>query len=448
MRILVIVHQFLPRNSTGTEVYAYKLAKALQARGHELCVYATFRDASRPQFEMDRSSYDGLPVYEVVHNHLWEDFRATYRSPRMEEHLETVLDEFRPDVVHVQHLHFHGIGTLERLKQRGIPILYTLAEYVLLCHRAWLVRLDFSLCSGPEPAECARCALQWPAPERSSWLARALALDPRRPKPRLSLRRFLDKQRRRLFPAADIRAMELRWQEHVEALAHVDRFIAPSRFLRDKFVEHGLVPADRIHYSDYGFDHEPFRESLPRSDRRSPLVVGFIGSVAQQKGVDVLVEACSTFRPDELVLHVHGDLDSFPEYGRRVRQLAQHEGVRFFGRYDNARIAEVLAEFDVIAVPSLWYENSPLTIHEAFLAKVPVLTGNDGGMAELVEHEVAGLQFRIGDVQDLRKQLRRLLDEEELLPRLRTGIPAVKDIAEDARQTEEQLEKLLAARVS
>ncbi|PIE25691.1 MAG: hypothetical protein CSA62_00440 [Planctomycetota bacterium] len=446
MKILVIVHQFLPRHSTGTEVYTYKLAKALQQRGHELRVFAAHRDASRAQFEMEREEFDGLPIYAAVHNYQFEDYRSIYVIPEMERHLESILDEFQPDVAHIQHLHTHSIGYLPILKSRGIPILFTLAEYFLLCVRSWLVKPDFSLCAGPDFEECAKCNIQWPAPKRESWLAKLLALDPKKPKPKYSLRRFLDKRRRRFWLEGERRAVARRWNEHIEALGHVDQFIAPSRFLREQFIKHGMIAADRIEYSDYGFDHSPFANCSPRSHTEPPLVVGFIGSIAEQKGVDVLVDACRGFSPDQVRLEVHGDLGSFPKYAAKVQAPPLHEGIRFFGRYDNRRIGEILSRFDVLVVPSLWFENSPLTIHESFMAGVPVLTGDQGGMAELVEHEKGGLQFRIGDAQDLRKQLQRLLDEEGLLARLRASIPSVKDIAADAEDTERRLLDLIAGR--
>ena len=358
MKILVIVLQFLPRHSTGTEVYTYKLAKALQQRGHDVRVYAAHRDDSRPQGAMEREEFDGLPVYAAVHNYEFPVFRSTYVVPEMERNLESILEEFAPDVAHVQHLHTHSIGYLPMLKSRGVPILFTLAEYHLMCVRAWLVKPDFSLCPGPDFDECAKCNLQWPPPHRNGWLAKLLAPDPKSPKPERSFRRFLDKIRRRLRHGEERAAIELRWNEHREALRHVDQFIAPSRFLRDQFVQHGMIESERIEYSDYGFDHAPFADCKQRENTGAPLVVGFIGSIAEQKGVHVLVDACRGFSPSEVTLEIHGDLGGFPGYAARVQAPPLHEGIRFFGRYDNTRIGEILGRFDVLVIPSLWFENS------------------------------------------------------------------------------------------
>jgi glycosyltransferase involved in cell wall biosynthesis len=434
LRILVVVHQFLPADSAGTEVYAYTLAKALRLRGHELFLYYTTRDPARPQYALRRGTYDGLPFHEVVHNHAFPDFRSVYKDAAMEAHLRTVLDETRPDVVHVQHLHLHSIGYLGICKQRGLPIVFTLAEYLLICLRSWLVTPDFTLCAGPAPEKCARCASRVSPPVRPLGV---------RAGQRYSLRRFLDKLRRRLRPSSMIPAVELRRREIEAELGCVDVFVAPSRVLAERFVATGMVARERIACSDYGFDPAPFAACLPRDRGDGTLRVGFIGSIAEQKGVHLLVEAFNELPEQGVECRIHGGLTGFPEYVDEVRARRAHVGVRFLGRYDNTKIAEVLRGLDVLVIPSRWFENSPLTIHEAFMAGVPVITGDRGGMAELVEHERSGLHFKVGDASDLRRQIERLMKEPELLERIRAGIPRVKAIAEDAREMEERFRAVI-----
>jgi glycosyltransferase involved in cell wall biosynthesis len=79
----------------------------------------------------------------------------------------------------------------------------------------------------------------------------------------------------------------------------------------------------------------------------------------------------------------------------------------------------VLADIDVLVVPSRWVENSPNSILEAQAVGVPIVGANLGGVAELVEHERNGLRFAVDDVDDLAKQMQRLLDEPDLLHQLR-----------------------------
>ena len=94
-------------------------------------------------------------------------------------------------------------------------------------------------------------------------------------------------------------------------------------------------------------------------------------------------------------------------------------------------------------VPSLWYENSPLVIHEAFLAKIPVITSNIGGMAELVQHEVNGLLFEVGNIDDLKKQMERLITEPTLLKRLQLKKTHVDPISHHTNEIINLYEKII-----
>src|SRR6266403_1933587 len=141
-------------------------------------------------------------------------------------------------------------------------------------------------------------------------------------------------------------------------------------------------------------------------------------------------------------LSLHDALPISRSFWRRVRDRTM-PNVFFHGAYDNDRVGEVLADLDVVVVPSLWYENSPLTIQEAFIAGVPVITADAGGMAELVRDDVDGLRFRRGDVEDLRAKLQRVAADPEILERLRRGIPAVPTIEKHAAQLVDRYRSLL-----
>jgi glycosyltransferase involved in cell wall biosynthesis len=103
-----------------------------------------------------------------------------------------------------------------------------------------------------------------------------------------------------------------------------------------------------------------------------------------------------------------------------------------------------MAEIDVLVVPSIWHENSPLTIHEAFLAKTPVIASNIGGMAELIQDEVNGLLFKVGDVADLREKITMIVQHPDLISKLSANIGPVKTIEENAVEIEQIYGDLIA----
>lgn len=412
MKVLTIVHQFLPGHAAGSEYYTYYLAKALQARGHSLHLLTTEIDHDRPHAELGRTEFDGLPIHQAINNHKFPTFELTYEDPAMEANLRRVLDRVRPDVVHVQHLHLLSIGCIDVIKERGLKLAWTLHEYVPMCVRhGQLLRTEGELCEGPEDVECAKCARMWHAPAGT---------------------RGTDEDY--------LRAVRARLKRMRAELAKVDLFIAPSRFLRDKYVEHGFIRPERIVVSDYGFHTAGFRR-VERTASRD-LRVGFLGTIAPWKGVHVLVEAFNGLPEAGVTCDVWGDLTFLPDYVAELRDRRHHLDVKLLGKCPNDRVAEAFANLDVLVVPSLWFENSPLTIHEAFLAGVPVICSDRGGMAELVEDGVNGLHFRLGDATDLRDKIERLMKEPELLAKLRDGIPPVKDMAADAEWMEARLAEL------
>jgi len=409
MKILYVVHQFLPRHVAGTEIYAYHLARAMRKRGHDARVFHVEWKEGAPPYELEEKDYREVPCFEAHPGDWPETFRETYMNPRMEELFRKVLDTFRPDLVHIQHLANHSMGYLDELKERKIPVVYTLHEYLLMCPGGGrLIRSGLELCPGPSPEACARCTREGglPPPERGSWEE----------------------------------AVALRKEEITARLAGVDLFISPSRYLKGRFVRAGWIPEEKILASDNGFPVEIFRK-VPRREH-SFFHVGYIGTMVEHKGVHVLIEACRGIREEGILCSIHGDLDVVPEYGERLRKMERPDWVRLMGAYDHERVGEILAGLDAAVVPSLWVENSPLTIHEAFLAGVPLLVSDMGGMAELVSEGRGGLRFRTGDPADLREKILLLARDRDLLARLRETIPPVKGIDEDARDMEARYRRL------
>ncbi|MFB3785860.1 MAG: glycosyltransferase [bacterium] len=208
-----------------------------------------------------------------------------------------------------------------------------------------------------------------------------------------------------------------------------DLFISPSRFLRDFYIRHGL-PEEKIIFLDNGFIPPV---PLPRRRIRKPLRFGYIGTWIPPKGVDIAMRAFQAIDPTQARLVVHGFFPGYEgheEYESDLRALAG-PAVEWGGKYEPGEVYSRLAELDCLIVPSIWWENSPLTVHEAFLAGVPVLTADVGGMAEQVR-EGGGLTFRHRDPESLRALVQRIIDTPEILNGLRAGIPVVQSLREQA----------------
>ncbi|MCG3256393.1 MAG: glycosyltransferase, partial [Candidatus Heimdallarchaeota archaeon] len=138
---------------------------------------------------------------------------------------------------------------------------------------------------------------------------------------------------------------------------------------------------------------------------------GFIGRIIPVKGVHLIIDAFNKITNPEVELYIYGS-SSTENY---LKDRATNPNIHFSGSYNNWEIADVLSEIDVVIVPSIWFENSPLVIHEAAIAKIPIITTNLGGMAEYVKDEVNGLLFERNNVNDLLNKILKFVNEPDLI---------------------------------
>ncbi|MFQ5427463.1 MAG: glycosyltransferase family 4 protein [Thermodesulfobacteriota bacterium] len=445
MKILEVVHDFLPRHTAGSEVYTYKLSKELVKKGNEVSLFFTEAERGTPQYTLRQGVYDELPYFEAIVNRSYSGFTETYDNPEMERLFAEVLDQANPDVIHLQHLINHSMGYIDIARKRSIPVVFTLHDYWLTCPLGGQrIRPDLTICHDVDPVICGRCVSRY---SKNSFRLKKLfekvtgrlKAPSRKTSPGggLAAKSFLRFNGVFETMAAKELASSVvqRRLRILEASEGVDLFIAPSQFLRDRFKEFG-IPEEKILYSDYGFDTAVFSGKKGERGSRKKLRFGYTGSLVPHKGVHVLIEAFRGIERAKAELKIYGNLTWFPDYVKKLQENAGNSGTRFMGAFDNRDVPEVLAGIDVLVVPSIWFENSPLTIHEAYISGTPVIVSDLGGMAELVEDGVSGFVFETGNAHALREKIEMIVNDGSLLARLRKGLPGVKTIAEDADDME------------
>jgi glycosyltransferase involved in cell wall biosynthesis len=442
LRILYVVHGFPPDTWAGTEVYTLGLALEMQRRGHDVAVLArapAHTEAAHggpADFELTADEVRGLRVWRLTNRLRHENLRRTYQQPRAEAAFRQVVREFRPDVVHFQHLLHLSAALPHACRELGIASIVTVNDYWALCPRVQLIRPDGVRCETNQGLGCLLCVKEGPYP----LIPAARRLLPLLAPAAAVLRRAdvvpgLARAARLAGEYGDIAA---RHAFVTGGYAACDLAIAPSRFLRDRLLETGRFEPHRVIYSDYGTVTDHIRPIPRRLSAIDGIRFGYVGSLLWYKGVDVLIRAMSRLAGLNAVLHIHGDFrpDSDP-YHATLAELAGACGgsVIFHGRFDNRELTRVYETFDALVVPSTWFENSPITIHESFLFRTPVITSDIGGMAELVRDGADGLHFRAGDAGDLAAKLARLATEPDLLPGL-TQFRHVRSMEEDASEME------------
>jgi glycosyltransferase involved in cell wall biosynthesis len=215
-----------------------------------------------------------------------------------------------------------------------------------------------------------------------------------------------------------------RWRELRDRVGdHVDLFLAPSMFLRDRFVAEWGIDPGRIEHLRFGFDRARFSGTRPPSvDGR--VRIGFLGTLVPLKGPHVLLEAwrripAAIRSRGRLVLR--GPARYGPAYQEMLLEMALASGAEIPGPLARDEVAPFLLATDLLVVPSLWFENSPLAIQEAIACRTPLLVSDLGGMAELVVPGENGLRFPAGNVDALGAILTDVLERRAGLERLYAG---------------------------
>ncbi len=453
LSILFVVHGFPPDTWAGTEVYTLELAKELARRGHRVTVLTRAPDAREeseggaPEFSVAPSQFQGLRVLRLVHRLRHGSLAMSYRQPRVEAVFREVLLAERPDVVHFQHLIHLSAGLVHVARELGAATVVHCHDYWALCARVQLIRPDGVRCATNQGAGCLLCVKENQL-ERIPLAARV----GKRFQP------LIDVLAERALERAPDGLSRRRWEGYTDlrdrqpyvlgAFAAADLLISPSRFLRAKLLESGAFDPHAFIYSDNGLRTDHVQALAKRPDPEGRIRFGFVGSLVWYKGGEVLLAALAKLAGAPVVLHVHGAFEPQQDpHHAELERLGKAAGnVVFHGRFDNARLAEVYAQIDVLIVPSLWFENSPITIHEAYLTGTPVVASDIGGMAEYVRDGVDGICFRAGDADDLARVLRRFVDEPRLVEDLSHDFMPIKSVAENAAETEFRYRGLVARR--
>lgn len=419
MKILLVANGFLPTAFGGVEIYVHNLAKALQARGHEVAVFCRESDHSSPDYQILEDEVDGIPVSRVVN-----DFKRirkledTFTNSTIDAIFERALNKHSPDVVHINHL----IGLSARLpfvvSEQGVPSVFTLHDYWQFCQRVHLRDWRGESCLGPlQGGDCYRCVFG--DATRDSWRSNALrlakAVIPRSVRRRI--RPFLSRQIVQPVALPASRSVfDKRLQLFREAALSVDRLLVPSDFVRNVFSRNGY-PGDRLEVVPLGIRPPQVPEHRPlRSDQ---INFAFVGSVIPWKGVDVLINAFKRVRSGRVRLTIYGREDVEPAYSNSLRRLASKDKrIVFKGPFPPNRRDQIFEQLDVLVIPSVGPESFSIVAREALLSGKPVIASAVGALTEVVAHGTNGYLVRPNDEEDLADVMSKIAQDSAALSRL------------------------------
>jgi glycosyltransferase involved in cell wall biosynthesis len=380
MKILKIIHGYPPNYNAGSEVYSQSICTEL-CKEHEVFVFTREENPYKPDFEIREAKAEhNLSFFHINRAQAKDGFKHKI----LDEKFESIVAKIKPDVAHIGHLNHLSTGLVGKLKEKQIPVVFTLHDFWLMCPRGQFLQRNFGntdhhkLCDGQENRKCAT----------NCYSAYFTGTD--------------------VHNEADINYwtewINQRMCETKKVAELVDVFIAPSKYLKNRFVNEFHIPEEKVLYLDYGFPTH-YLISSDAIKREKEYVFGYIGTHNTSKGINLIIEAFSKLNCEAKLLIWGAD------NGQSTKALIDQakkskKNILFKGPYVNKNLAdEVFSKVDCIIVPSIWGENSPLVVHESQACKIPVITADFGGMEEYVKHQENGLLFTHRNSDSLREQI-------------------------------------------
>jgi glycosyltransferase involved in cell wall biosynthesis len=462
MKLLLATYNLPPDTYGGTEVYLESLTGELVRRGHsvELLAGSAKRHSGSGRFSLECGTCWGLPAWRMSADGSRFSMPEMYttRCPDLRAHWAEWLPRHRPDLLHVHgHTLAISVSLMQAAAELGIPMVFSLNNAPLLCPRGDFLTWRGVACDGrAELLKCMSCvtatrcgAGEFGASSASRFLGAAAGAMMAAATPLLSR-----------LPVPETRAwstlssalhypglQRMYFDSQREMLAIPSRWHVFSRFSRQSLILNG-VPPERILLLRYPLpDSSQGSDLLPRVKRGGKMRLGFFGRFHHVKGIPVLLDAVRRLPDAPLQLEIYGQAQGSGEAAmeERVRcAAAQDSRIVWRGRIPHSDQPEALARLDVLVVPSLWVETGPLTVLEAFAARVPVLGSDLSGINEWVEEGRNGWLFPPGNGAVLAEKIARLCEDPALLETAR-HFPPLDSIVTHAAGIMEIYESALSA---
>jgi glycosyltransferase involved in cell wall biosynthesis len=373
MHVMVVNNIYPPIMAGGAERIVAYLCEGLVRRGHRVTVVSTCGPEMEPYPTEIRNGVEVIRFFPP--NLYWSFERSSTPGPRKwlwhardawngaaGNRLRDILAQRQPTVLHSHLIDGFSASIWDRAQKAGVPVLHTAHDYHLLCPRAFLLTGDWKLCSQPRP----HCRLY------------------------------------------------RRW--HLGTTRHVDLFASPSQFLLHMHQRSGLQAKDQAVVHN-GIPLPEDRNLVRRQrspESRSRFLM--LTRLTVEKGVPVVLDAMGRVPRDlpiEVTIAGKGPLED------RVRAAAAADSrIRYLGFLDGEAKVAALSRAGYLLLPSLWYENAPVTIVEAAAYGLGLIGSNIGGIPEFVEPNQTGILFPPGDSRALAEIMIRLAGDPDALPSL------------------------------
>lgn len=450
MKIILVVHTFLPKYLGGTEVCTYELAKEYTKLGHKVVIFCSDPLSHNDHLQMFESYYQGIKIYTVPKNITkYKNFSNTYSEKKVLKPFQKLLKEFKPDIIHYHHLMHLSIEMINYAKIFKIPQILTLHDFWFQCLTHQRITTTGNLCSDFSVEKCSQCL--------SDILNSGPVINTT-----FSFKTFLNNNNKTDYIINSLKKIYFRnngkitysYNKHIytkmvssrnntmkELFNKLDLLIFPTKFLLNQFLNWDIKTNKYVLSSD-GINTEIFK-GFKRTSNQS-LRFGYIGSIIPTKGLDMILKAWSKLVPGKYQLKIYGNLETDKKYAHNIKNLAKDlKNIEFLGTFSPEKISEIFSGIDVLIVPSRWFENAPLVIRDAMYTKTPVIAVNLGSIPEIIIDHKNGLLYKNEDINGLIKQMNYFISNQKSILKMKKNFPYQKSIEENAKELLKCYSKLI-----
>jgi glycosyltransferase involved in cell wall biosynthesis len=355
----------------GDSTYTFDVARLLEAEGHQVMHFA-MKHAKNADSPYERFFVENIDYQEVFRSRnpmkQATAFLRSLYSFEARRKFRALVAETRPDIVHFQNFRRHlTFSVVAEAKRQGLPVVYTAHDYDPVCPNSVLFAGN---------RICEVCA--------GGGYYKALGI-------RCKQRSLLG-----TLPLV----LEGSFVNMMGYYDHIDLVITPSEFARRKLIEHGFEAAKVVtvhNFIDAGAYDPVFGGSG----------IVYFGRLAPEKGLETLIEAAATTARARIVLAGDGPLRTHLE---DLSLKLGCQNVDFLGYVERDKLLAIVRKAMCVVMPSVWFENFPYSILEAFALGKPVIASRIGGMPEIVIDGHTGLLSEPGDALALSERIEYLLE--------------------------------------
>lgn len=369
MKILNI-NKFYYRKG-GSEAYYFALADLLRENNHEVIPFSMKDnknyETKYSKYFIENISYENMGIKEKAIN----GAKLIY-SFEAKKKVKNIVNDNTPDIAHL-HIFQHQLSPsiLKEIKKNGTYVVNTVHDLKVICPNYKMLN-DGEICEKCKSDKFINC--------------------------------FKSKCIKGSTVNSMLNTIEAYTHRILKSYDYVDKFICPSEFYMNKFIEFGIPKEKVVHIPNF-VDVSKFNPNYEHED-----YFVYFGRLSEEKGINTLIKSMKYVNKSKLIIVGTGPIE------KELKEFVVKENIKnveFVGFKTGNELENIIKKSRFIVIPSEWYENAPMSIIEAMAYGKAVLGSNIGGIPEFIENNHTGMIFNTKDEIDLASKINHLINEEK-----------------------------------